>query len=161
MPWRRRSGVPIPAPVTWERPAPATVWQAIEAYLAVAYDGTLPAPVADRMATLRATADDAFYGCEAFERADDRYALRLGNRLYPHMKLAVVAAPGGRALFCADTHDRHVLALVGAPDARLAELMARNAAIARAIEDAWSARGLPTWRAHLREQMAAWRAGRT
>jgi len=145
-------------PVTWERPAPATVWRAIEAYLAVAYDGAPPAPVAERLDRLRAVAEAAFFDCEAFERGEDRYALRLGNRFYPHMKLSVVGAPDGRALFCADTHDRHVLELVGPSQARFAELMERNAAIARAIEDAWSASGLSTWREHLRAQVAIWRA---
>lgn len=144
--------------VTWERPPPPAVWRAIEAYLAVAYDGAPPAPVAERLSTLRATAEAAFYDCEAFERGDDRYALRLGNRFYPHMKLEVVAAPGGRGVFRADTHDRHFLELVGSSHARLGELMASNEVIARAIEDAWSACGLLTSRECLREQLAAWRA---
>jgi hypothetical protein len=147
--------------MTWERPTPAVVWQAIEAWLAVAYDGAPPAPVAERLSALRAMNEAAFYDCEAFERGDDRYALRLGNGSYPHMKLVVLAAPGGQALFRADTHDRHFQDLVGAPDARLAELMERNDAIARAIEDAWSARGLLTSRAYLHEQVATWRANHT
>jgi hypothetical protein len=144
--------------VTWERPAPAAVWRAIEAYLAVAYDGAPPAPVAARLSSLRAAPETAFYDCEAFERGDDRYALRLGNRSYPHMKLVVVAAPGGRAVFRADTHDRHFLDLIGSAQPRLADLLARNDAIARAIEDAWSACGLLTSREFLRGQVASWRA---
>jgi hypothetical protein len=142
--------------VTWEFPA-AHVWQAIEAYLAVAYEGPPPAPVADRLSMLRAADEAAFYDCGAFERGHDRYALRLGNRFYPHMKLVVMAAPGGRAVFRADTHDGHVLGLVTATH-RVEELMSRNSSIARAIEDAWSARGLFTWREHLREQLSAWKA---
>lgn len=147
--------------MTWERPPPAAVWQAIEAWLAVAYEGRPPAPVAERLSALRSMAEAAFYECEAFERGEDRYALRLGNRAYPHMKLVVVAAPDGQALFCADTHDRHFQDLIGSPDPRLAELVARNETIARAIEDAWSARGLLTSRAYLREQAATWRATHT
>jgi len=77
------------------------------------------------------------------------------------MKLVVGAAPGGRALFRADTHDRHFQDVVGPSHARFAELMARNEAIARAIEDAWSACGLLTTRECMREQLATWRAGRT
>jgi hypothetical protein len=145
--------------VTWERPAAPAVWQAIEAYLAVAYDGPPPAPVAERLSRLRAAGETAFYDCDAFERGHDHLALRLGNRFYPHMKLVVVAAPGGRAVFRADTHDRHFLDLAG-PTQRLKEVMARNGVIARAIEEAWSARGLFTWREHLREQLSAWRAAR-
>jgi hypothetical protein len=146
--------------VTWERPDPASVWRAIEAYLAVAYDGAPPGPVAERLSILRATAGASFYDCPAFERGDDRYALRLGNRFYPHMKLIVLGAPGGLALFCADTHDRHFLDQVSSSRARFEELMARNAAIARAIEDAWSACGLFTAREYLREQLATWRGKR-
>ena len=74
------------------------------------------------------------------------------------MKLVVVAAPGGRALFRADMHDRHFLDLVSSSHARFPELMARNGVIAREIEDAWSACGLLTSREYLREQLAVWRA---
>jgi hypothetical protein len=144
--------------VTWELPTPAALWRAIEAYLAAAYDGPPPTPVAERLSSLRDVAEAAFYDCQAFERGDGRYALRLGNRFYPHMKLVVLAVPGGRSLFCADTHDRHFRDLVASPDARFAELMARNEAIAREIEDAWSASGLLTSRAYLYEQLAIWRA---
>jgi hypothetical protein len=147
-------------PVTWERPAPADVWRAVEAYLALAYDGAPPAAVAERVGRLRAASEDGFYACDAFERGDDRYALRLGNRFYPHMKLVVLAAPGGRAVFRADTHDRHLFDVPGVSSPRFAELMARNEALARAIEDAWSASGLLTAREHLRDQVASWRASR-
>jgi hypothetical protein len=145
----------------WQCPAPVVVWRAIDAYLAVAYDGPAPAPVAERLAKLRAAADGAFYECEVFERADERCALRLGNRFYPHMKLVMVPAPDGRVVFRADTHDRHFVDLIQPSDTRFAELLARNEAIARAIEDAWSACGLLTLRECMREQIATWRAART
>lgn len=144
----------------WERPSPGDVWRAVEAYLAVAYDAAPPAAVEARLAKLRAAPEAEFYESEAFERVEDRYALRLGNRHYPHMKL-VIEASHGRALFRADTHDRHFLDLVSPSDPGLAQLMASNAALARAIEDAWSALGLFTSRAHLRDQMARWRAARS
>jgi hypothetical protein len=132
----------------------------VDAYLGLAYEGPPPAAVAERVGLLRGAVDGAFYDCSAFERADDRYALRLGNRYYPHMKLVVMGAPGGRAVFRADTHDRHLLDVPGASSPRFAELLARNDALARAIEDAWSALGLLTARAHLRDQVATWRASR-
>jgi hypothetical protein len=138
------------------------VWEAIRAYLAAAYDGAAaPALVDDRLASLRRAEGDAFYASEAWERGDDRYALRLGNRFYPHMKMALLAVPGARALFLADTHDRHFRELVQTQDPRFAELMARNERIARAVEEAWAAAGLLTPRAYLQEQLATWRAART
>jgi hypothetical protein len=138
------------------------VWRAIEAYLAVAYEGAPPDAVAGRLSTLREAGDAGFYDCGAFERADEQCALRLGNRFYPHMKLVLASAPDGRCVFRADTHDRHFLELLGtSARERLSELMARNEAMARAIEDSWDACGLLTPRGCLREQMESWRASRT
>jgi hypothetical protein len=147
--------------MTWERPEPDEVWRAVEAYLGVAYAGGPPPPVAERLSRLRAADQAVFYDCDAFERSGDGYALRLGNRFYPHMKLVVQAAANGRFLFRADTHDRHFLEMVDSTDPRLAELMARNEAIASAIEAAWSARGLFTMRDDIREQVAHFRASRS
>jgi hypothetical protein len=144
----------------WERPAPFDVWRAVEAYLAVAYEAAPPTAVVERLSRLRSVPEATFYECDAFECAEERYALRLGNRFFPHMKLVVEAGPGGRALFRADTHDRHFLDLVDPADAKLVELMARNAAIAKAIDDALSECGLYTPRQHLRVEAARWRAGR-
>ena len=144
----------------WERPAVVDVWRAVEAYLVAAYGVAPPPAVAERLARLRAAPEETFYECEAFERGDDRFALRLGNPFYPHMKLVVEAAPDGRALFRVDTHDRHFLELVDASDPSFVELMTRNAEIARAVEAAWSACGLLTRSEHLREAMARWRAER-
>ena len=146
--------------MTCERPAPAAVWKAVEAYLAVAYDAAPPNGVAERLALLRSAAEAAFYDCQAFERSGEGYALRLGNRFYPHMKLVLEPAPGGRFVFRADTHDRHFLDLIEPANAGLAELMSRNEAIARAIEDAWSACGIFTAMAHFRDQLARKRSPR-
>ena len=95
-----------------ERPDPDAVWRAIDIYLAHAYDGPPPPPVAARLESLRAAAADQFYDCPSFEhRSDagaDRVSLRLGNRRYPHMKLVIERA-SGRSVYCffADTHDEH------------------------------------------------------
>jgi hypothetical protein len=136
------------------------VWRAVEVYLSAAYDAAPPPAVADRLSLLRVAREEVFFECAAFECCEDRYALRLGNRYYPHMKLVVEAGPGGRAVFRADTHDSHFHDLVDPSDAKLVELMARNATIARAIEEAWAACGLLTARGHLRRELARWRAGR-
>jgi hypothetical protein len=147
-------------PVAWERPAPAEVWRAIDVWLANAYDGPPPRAVAERLDKLRAAADGAFYECEAFERAGEGYALRLGNRAYPHMKLVVEASPTGGALFRADTHDRHVLELLGPASPGLEALIARNEAVARAIEAAWTMVALPTLRDYWKDELARWKATR-
>lgn len=145
--------------MSWERPSPTEVWQAIEAYLAVAYDDAPPpAPVLERLSLLRAAPSAAFYDCDAFERADDRFALRLGNRCYPHMKLVVEPSSPGVAHFRVDTHDRHFLDLVGSAGPGLVELMDRNQAIARSIEEAWSARGLRSSADQWRDALARWHA---
>jgi hypothetical protein len=133
----------------------------VEAYLAVAYDGPPPAAVEERLSKLREANGVRLYECGAFECADDRrYALRLGNRFYPHMKIVVEASPSGGALFRADTHDRHFLDLVGPAHAELQALMARNETIARAVEDAWEACEVPTTRQYWRLEMARRRAVR-
>lgn len=142
------------------RPPAAEVWRAIEAYLAVAYDGPPPGAVSERVSRLRAAPEPAFYDCEVFERAADRCSLRLGNRFYPHMKLVVEGSETGLPHFRVDTHDRHFLELVGPPDPAFAELMARNEGLARSIQDAWSGAGLPTVRDHWRARLDAWRASR-
>src|SRR4051812_40375567 len=100
----------------WQRPAPRIVWKAVTAYLALAYDGApdagglptaTPSAVRSRLETLRSTPDDAFYDSPVFERptagketpgkdsreAPVKYALRLGNRDYPHMKFIIDRAP--------------------------------------------------------------------
>jgi CheY-like chemotaxis protein len=121
--------------------------------------------VAERLSKLRRATDAALYDCDAFERTDDRLALRLGNRFYPHMKLVVEPSPSRQALFRADAHDDHVLALVGPSHPGLDELMAKNQAIARAIEESWSALHLPTagdyWRGRKAGDRAAPRSCRS
>jgi hypothetical protein len=140
-------------------PQPGELWRAIDTYLEVAYDGAPPRTVAERLSTLRA-AGTALYDCDAIERLKGGYAIRLGNRFYPHMKLVVEASPGGRPLFRVDTHDRHFLDLVATPSPELDQLMARNQAITQAIEDAWSACGVRTARDDWRDQMAQRRSAR-
>jgi len=94
-------------------PDPAVVWRAVDAFLNVAYGGPPPSAVRSRLETLRALDADSFYDSAVFERRGDgldaRIFLRLGNRYYPHMKLAIERAPDGQSfLFRADSHDRHV-----------------------------------------------------
>lgn len=162
----------------WQRPDPQTVWRAIETYLRHAYPPpsgaaggaaaaaapTPPAAVRNRLETLRSLPDQSFYECPAFERAGgepgdphpNRYSLRLGNRLYPHMKLVIDRAPDGRSyLLRADTHDAHCQPRPGSPEqAAFAQLSRHNREVAEAIETAWEAEHLPTFKQFLRDDLA-------
>lgn len=142
-----------------ERPPRADVLRAIDAYLANAYDAGAPRPVAERVERLAAWPEGDFYGCPLFEREPgedpQRYAFRLGNRHYPHMKLVIERLPTrGAWFFRADTHDGHVCPAPDDPEYGLfRELMERNRAVAAAIEDAWSREGLLTFREFLRRDL--------
>jgi hypothetical protein len=116
-----------------------------------------------RLETLRNTPPDSFYECPVFERDNaggkppTRYAIRLGNKVYPHMKIVIEPAPhGGGHLFRADTHDRHIRP---APTSReyksFCELMETNQALAEEIEAEWARMGLATFKQFLRQDLAA------
>jgi len=82
-------------------------------------------------------------------------ALRLGNAGYPNMKLRLTRPPGNRTfLLTVDSHDVMLEAPEGTPDHKaLGELKTANAAIAKAVADAWDTAGLPTERSYLRDQI--------
>jgi len=141
-----------------ERPTPATVGHAIDEYLRFAYEGPLPPPVAALVEAVRRAPPDGLYECSAFERdGESRYALRLGNRYYPHMKLVIERLPSREAwFFRADTHDQHVTVEPSDPDyPAFQALTARNRTIAAAIESAWTHDGLDTFRAFLHRDLDA------
>lgn len=165
--------------MSWQRPSPRVVWRAIETYLAVAYapanagkSGSAkppePAPsaVRARLETLKSTPQDAFYDSPVFERQEaprggvsdgtpQKYALRLGNRTYPHMKLIIERSPdGANYLLRADTHDTHIQPRPGSREqAAFAELMKENRTISEAVESAWEQLGLPTFKKFLRDDL--------
>ena len=149
--------------MTWPKPQPSAVWQAIEAYLSRAYPGGKPpSAVEQRLGTLRQLTPQEFYASPVFERDDakpepTRYSLRLGNRAYPHMKMVIERSPDGRThLFRADTHDRHIRPR---PDSReyaaFTELMKMNQTLAEQIECDWAERGLNTFKSYLRRDLAS------
>jgi hypothetical protein len=145
----------MPAPL----PEPVQVRKAVEVYLGVAYDGAPPADVQGRVDTLGAAPDADFFANPAFERdrADpSRYRLRLGNRLYPHMKMAMEPSPdGAQYLFRADTHDRHICPPPTSKEYGLfRQLMDANQALAQAIEARWEQAGVPTFKLYLRQDLA-------
>lgn len=146
--------------MAWQRPAPVEVWKAIEAYLAIAYPGAPSATVATRVLMLRSSTPEDFYESPALERTPKvdptRYDLRLGNPWYPHMKFVIERAPDGLGhLYRVDAHDCHIQPTPGSRDYEaFRELMERNRQVAGRIEGAWEARGLPTFKAWLRNDLA-------
>ena len=83
------------------------------------------------------------------------FSLRIGNSLYPHMKLRLTRV--GDPVACVLTVDSHDAMLHAPPDtadfAELESLKRHNAAVASAIGDAMDAAGLPSERNFLREQI--------
>src|SRR4051812_39699550 len=77
-------------------PEPPLVLKALETYLSFAYDSPPPVAVRSVVSTVRAWAGP-FYNSPVFARTGDddapRYTLRLGNRHYAHMKLALEPSP--------------------------------------------------------------------
>ena len=141
-------------------PEPAIVWKAIETFLEVAYGGPPPSAVRSRLETLRALDAGAFYDSPAFERRGEgaaaRIFLRLGNRFYPHMKLAIERRPDRHGyLFRADTHDAHCCPLPTSREYQsFRQLMEMNQAVAQAIESTWEREDLPTFKSFLKEDLA-------
>jgi hypothetical protein len=152
--------------VGWPRPDPAVVWRAIDLYLSSAYADAIPSTAVRRRLEMlpRECGIAEFYANSVFESSGtpvpDRYALRLGNSIYPHMKLLIIPAPRGDSyLFRADTHDRHVQVAPDAPEySALCEMLAKNHAVGTKIESAWESAGLPTFKQYLRQDLARRRA---
>jgi hypothetical protein len=138
--------------------------QAIAIYLRLAYENApIPPAVQQRAAAIAALPTDAAVSPELLEPmpcgTGAGYALRLGQPLYPHMKLVVEPSPCSDApgfFFRADAHDRHLHAAPGSPDAAwLASIRASNKALDDKIGAAWADAGLPTFKEFLRQQLAA------
>src|SRR5688500_15069207 len=153
--------------MSWEKPSPAQVWRAIETYLAVAYGRAAPpAAVRTRLDALRSADEATFYDNASLERDAKeqpaaKYALRLGNPVYPHMKLVIEPSPDGRShLFRADTHDQHVRPAPESKEhAMFCQLMDANQKFAQAIDDGWAKAGVPTFKEYLRRDLERRGAG--
>jgi len=80
------------------------------------------------------------------------FALRLGNRHYPHMKLRLSRPPRDAIyLFSVDSHDAFLQAPPGSPDfAALEQLKKQNAVLSSRILEAWDQANLPTEKNYLR-----------
>jgi hypothetical protein len=153
---------------------PASILQqALDLYLRLAYPAGVPADVQTRVAPLRSLPREAAVPRDLLEagvpNSSASLAVRLGQPLYPHMKLVFdpcphAAAPSAASSTCrgfdfllrADAHDQHLHAPPGSPDAAwLASIRQSNQELVEKIEAAWSAAGLPTFKDYLRSQLAA------
>ncbi len=149
-----------------ERPDPSDVLRAVDTYIKVGYgDEALPAHVRSQLAVLQTWKGDFFRSPAIASDGGTppkRYSIRLGNRYYPHMKLAVERSPDGKAyLFRADTHDGHVQPAPGSSEqAAFRELTEKNRALADAIEAAWDEQNLPTFKRFLRNDLARRKAAK-
>ena len=140
-------------------PDPSVVISAVETYLKLAYDGPPPLVVQSQLRMMRSAGANLYKSSVVtrdLANPPTRYAMRLGNRHYPHMKLSIELAPDDQTwLFRADTHDRHVCPPANSPEyGQFVGLMENNQKLSQAIEAAWAAQGLPTFKTYLREDLA-------
>jgi hypothetical protein len=148
--------------------------QAADLFLRAAYPAGPPALVAERLVRIHALppgdVPPDFFEHDVPGSAGS-LALRLGQPVYPFMKLvldpvpgAAAAGGGGAAARClgqdfllrVDSHDQHLHAPPGSPDAAwLAAVRESNKDLGERIEAAWCAAGLPTFKEYLRLQLEA------
>ena len=141
--------------------------RAVQIYITQAYAGqTLPAPVQEREARVMALDVADPVSTDLFEPGSapgaEAYELRLGQPMYPHMKMIIENRPAGPGvIFRADAHDTHLHAPPDSADAPLlAKLRVSNQQMVEKIEAAWVAAGVPTFRDYLRQELADRRARR-
>lgn len=145
-----------------------TLQQALRIYLQFAYPGGHYPPAAlskiDAITSLDPSADVPLNLFETdCANSVKSYAIRLGQPLYPHMKLVLDPIPvagGGTSedsfLLRVDTHDRHLHAAPGSPDAAwLTSIRASNKDLTEKIERAWREADLPTFKSFLKKQLEA------
>jgi hypothetical protein len=134
---------------------------AVELYLKIAYpDAELPPPVQRRLSWPETASTEELFSKPPFERAGKSadaegmiYALRLGNRRYPHMKLQIQPWPNPAGfMLSVNTHDQVAGIDVGSADAEaFRSLQEENQRLKELIERAWEDEGLPTFLNYLRE----------
>ena len=150
-------------------PLPSTdqLRKAMEIYLSYAYEGPPPEPAINLIPPEDCDAAEWLMSDVSQRDPADAplanvrsFALRLGNRYYPHMKLRLSCpAGGGKYLLSVDCHDAFLRCPPGSGEApAIEDLKRKNAAIASAIHAAWDEAGLPTERNYLREKIMQARA---
>jgi hypothetical protein len=147
-------------------PDPQDVLRAVDVYVAVAYGPEpMPLTVQSQLAVLRSWKGPFFRSpviASDGGTPPKRYSIRLGNRNYPHMKLAIERSPDGQGyLFRPDTHDVHCCPPAGHPEyAAFREMMEKNQELATRIEHALADAGLPTFKTYLQQDLARRQAAR-
>ncbi|MCY2925140.1 MAG: hypothetical protein NT031_06820 [Planctomycetota bacterium] len=160
------------APNETSRPLPAAdqIRRAVELYLARAYAGDPPPGAREFVPPDHAQAEEWLMSDVAERDPADAqlsevrsFALRIGNDLYPHMKVRISRPPLDRTyLFSVDAHDACLQVPPTSPDyAALEELKRHNARIVAAVTAAWDAASLPTERNYLRWKIAQSRRRQT
>ena len=137
---------------------------AVETYLETVYGDDPPARAVELLPALGQTPAE-YLGGERIERSPvdaqveqaRSFALRLGNRQYPNMKLRISRPPHDPVyLFHVDCHDEILQAPPGSADHEpLEELKRYNASLARKVHEAWHRHGLPTQETYLRWKIGA------
>lgn len=86
--------------------------------------------------------------------------IRLGNAVYPHMKLRFARAPKSDVfLLSVDSHDAMLEVPTGSPEeAMLEQIKTHNATIGEAIQSEWDQADLPTERNYMRLLIAQHKA---
>ncbi len=142
----------------------AVLQEAVALYLEEAYGGApLPGVVEGRLEWPEgATVAEVARG-EAFERTPTDVApeagrhvrLRLGNRAYPHMKLALDRVPdSGDWVLSVDSHDRMLLVAEGEDASEaLRAVVEANTELKVRIERRWAEAGLPTFEQYVHEKL--------
>ncbi len=132
---------------------PDLLRRAVALYTDVAYDGAAPpASAAPDLSSLIDPADVlALFTPEQPPNPGGEqhphYVLRLGNRHYPHMKIALMEfCEPGEWFFSVDTHDLAPVDEGSAEWDQWLQVRRRNLAIKRQVERAWRTNGLPTAR---------------
>jgi hypothetical protein len=131
---------------------------AVTIYVQEAYPSGPPAGVNAKVAALEKIESeevpDSFFE-PAPALAGNAMALRLGQPIYPNMKLIVeFCGSSKQAMFRVDAHDMHLHAKPGSPDEEwLSKVRGSNKALSEKIEAAWIGAGLPTFKGFLRKQL--------
>ena len=123
-------------------PSKESINKAIDIYLSKAYRGPCPVNVLEKLPGDQYEPEVFLMG-ESVERSPDTsnltgirsFALRLGNDIYPHMKLRISRLPGEMVyVFSVDCHDSFLSAPAESPDAEeLEELKNHNNRLSREI----------------------------
>jgi hypothetical protein len=143
----------------------AMLEEAVRLYLEEAYgDAAVPPAARARLLWPAGENLEELAASSAFERmpADvppeesERLRLRLGNRIYPHMKLGLDRVPDTPDwVLTVDCHDRQLMAVVQENErAAMEALLRRNNEVKTRIERRWTEAGLPTFERYVRGRLA-------